>query len=322
MVTEAQARARLDALAKPRGSLGRMETLAARLAALQGTLQPVTRPRVLVLFAADHGVVASGVSAWPPAVTALMARTITDGRSVSAAWAKLHDCTLRLVDMGIGRPTHDLSRQPAMSAAQFDAAWARGAAEARAALGAGSRLLLAGEMGIGNTTAAACLVALLSEVAPAQATGRGAGVDDPAFAVKQRIVAQAVARARTRLPRDVRAAIAAVCGFEIAAMAGFFAEGAARSAVVVLDGFVATAAALVAERLRPGTAACLVASHLSAEQGHAAALATLGLTPLLAWEMRLGEGSGALLALPLLDSAAALLRDVARLDELGVARGD
>lgn len=339
MVSERQAQAQLDALAKPRGSLGRMEALARRLAVRQGTLAPRVRPRELVLFAGDHGVVASGVSAWPSDVTALMVRTIVAGRSVSAAWARLHDCPLRVVDVGVAAclddlaadhfraarvasGTDDLSCGPAMSVAAFDAAWEVGASEARAALARGCRVLLAGEMGIGNTTAAACLVSLLADVAPAAATGRGAGADEATFQAKRAVVAQAVRRAQPLLAGAPREAIAAVCGFEIAAMAGCFAEGARQGALLLLDGFVATAGALVAEHLQPGTAAALVAAHCSAEAGHGPALAALGLVPLLDWDMRLGEGTGALAALPLLDSAAALLCDVARLDELGVARGD
>jgi nicotinate-nucleotide--dimethylbenzimidazole phosphoribosyltransferase len=322
--------ARLDALAKPHRSLGRLEVLAARLATIQGRLDPVTRPRRLVLFAADHGVVAQGVSAWPSAVTGLMMATIIAGRATSSALARAHDCDLRLVDVGAVSPpeglhpdfyaavpvapgTADLSLCPAMSTAQFDEAWAVGAKEAR--LAGGHAVLIPGEMGIGNTTAAACLTALLAEVPAAVAVGRGAGADDAMLAVKTGIVAAAVERARLE-PND-KATIAAVAGFEIVAMAGFFAAGAAAGATLLLDGYVATAAALIAERLAPGTVQSMIAAHLSAEPGHAAALGALGLEPLLDWGMRLGEGTGALVALPMLDSAAALLTGVALLSDLG-----
>lgn len=314
MIDEAQVRARLDSLAKPPGSLGRLEDLAVRLAVVQQRLDPVTRPRRIVVFAADHGVVAQGVSAWPAAVTGLMVATITAGRAASSALARAQHCDLRLVDMGVGAGTADLALEPAMTVAQFERAWAIGAGEADAAVAAGHAILIGGEMGIGNTTAAACLTALLADAAAEAVTGRGAGADDAMLAIKRRIVAAAVARAARA--DDPRAAIAGVCGFEIAALAGFFAAGAKAARVVLLDGFVATAAALVAERLAPGTAGAMIAAHRSAEPGHGAALAALGLEPLLDWGMRLGEGTGALVALPLLDSAAVLLSDVALLDEV------
>lgn len=332
MIDEAQVRARLDGLAKPRGSMGRLEDLAVRLALTQDRLDPETQPRRIVLFAGDHGVVADGVSAWPSAVTGMMVATIVAGRATSSALAAAQSCPLRLVDVGVaGRPpataasfyrnariaagTASLAQGDAMTSAQFDAAWTVGAEEARAALADGARLLIAGEMGIGNTTPAACLTALLTGLDADAAVGRGAGADDAMIAVKQRIVRTSVARARE--VADPRMAIASVGGFEIAAMAGFYAAGAAGGATLLVDGYVATAAALVAERLAPGSRARMIAAHRSAEPGHAAALATLELDPILDWSMRLGEGTGALAALPLLDSAAALLRDVATLAEIG-----
>jgi nicotinate-nucleotide--dimethylbenzimidazole phosphoribosyltransferase len=339
MIGDSDVWARLDSLAKPRRSLGKLEELAVRLAVIQQTLMPATRPRRLVLFAGDHGVVQSGVSAWGSEVTALMVRTIAHGRASSTALAAAHECELRLVDVGVAAPlgdlsqpnfrharigpgTHDLSRGHAMSVEEFEAAWELGVSEARAAIDAGCKVLLAGEMGIGNTTAAACLVTLLAGLHPDLATGRGAGADDAVFAIKKNIVAAASAKAKVLAQTDVREAIASVAGYEIAAMAGFFAEGANHPVVLLLDGYVATAAALIAARLQSGVASRLIASHLSAEPGHNAALDALGLQPLLDWNMRLGEGTGALVALPLLDSAVALLRDVATLEELGVPRED
>ena len=339
MIGEEQAWALLDALAKPRRSLGRLEALAVRLAVIQRRLDPATRPRRIVLFAGDHGVVADGVSAWPSEVTGLMVGTILSGRATSSAFAAVHHCDLRLVDIGgmaplpdpapdffrdarIAPGTKSLAHGPAMSVAEFDAAWAVGTAEAESAVVEGYRLLIAGEMGIGNTTPAACLTALLTGATPESATGPGAGAGDEVVAAKARIVVTATARAATRLADDPRAAIAEVCGYEIAAMAGFFARGAALGAPLLLDGYVATAGALVAERLVPGTAQAMIAGHRSAEPGHGAALASLDLEPLLDWSMRLGEGTGALVALPLVDAAAALLTGVARLDELGVDRED
>lgn len=333
LIDDDDAWARLDALAKPRRSLGRLEEVAVRLAVVQQRLDPVTRPRRLVLFAADHGVVAQGVSAWPSAVTGAMVATIVAGRASSSALASAHGVDVRLVDVGVASPppstgapfraaglapgTADLSLGPAMTPAQFDAAWQVGADEAQRAVADGHPVLIAGEMGIGNTTSAACLTVLLAGAPLGLAVGRGAGADDVALAAKTRVVAHAARRAQALLGRDPRLAIADVAGFEIVAMAAFLAEGAAAGATLLLDGYVATSAALIAERLAPGTARAMIAAHRSAEPGHGAALAALGLEPVLDWQMRLGEGTGALVALPLLDSAAAVLRDVALLADLG-----
>lgn len=329
-ITPARVQACLDSLAKPSGSLGRLEALAVELAMAQGTCTPLTRPRRLVLFAADHGVVAQGVTPWPQTVTTAMVATILSGRASSTALAAAHGVDVRVVDAGVAQPppgpyprhyraspiapgTADLANGPAMDEAQFDAAWALGADEAEAAVSAGFRLLIAGEMGIGNTTASACLTHALTGVDAETATGMGAGADPVMRAHKRAIVEQVVARLSGA--RD-KAALSSIAGFEIVAMAGFYAAGAAAGAVLLLDGYVATAAALIAEALAPGAARSMIAGHLSAEPGHAAALAHLGLTPILDWQMRLGEGAGALTALPLLDCAAALLCDVATLDEV------
>lgn len=331
MVTRKDVQARLDALAKPVGSLGRLEALAVDLAVASQSLLPVTRPRRLVLFAADHGVVAQGVTPWPSAVTTAMVETILKGKASSTALALAHGVDVRVVDAGmiqpprgrcpdhfisqpVARGTADLSHGPAMSVEQFDLAWALGAAEAQAAVAAGHRVLIAGEMRIGNTTAAACLTYALTGIDADTATGHGAGADAAMRDVKRDIVAAAVGRLDGRTDKP---ALAGIAGFEIVAMAGFYAKAAQCGATVLLDGYVTTAAALLAEHLSSGTRTVMIAGHRSAEPGHRAALAQLGLDPLLEWEMRLGEGSGALVALPLLDSAAALLSDVARLEDIG-----
>ena len=332
MITREDIQARLDSLAKPVGSLGRLEALAVELAMASQSLTPLTRPRRLVLFAADHGVVAQGVTLWPSTVTTAMVETILRGKASSTALAQTNGVDVRVVDAGMAQPTRppwpahfnaaavargttDLSRGPAMSVDQFNSAWALGEAEAQAAIKAGHRLLIAGEMGIGNTTAAACLTHALTGINADTATGSGAGADAAMRAIKRDIVAAAVAALGGRTDK---AALAAIAGLEIAAIAGFYAAAARQGIPVLLDGYVTTSAALIAERLCPGTRAAMIAGHLSAEPGHRAALAQLGLTPVLEWQMRLGEGSGALVALPLLDSAAAILRDVARLADLGV----
>jgi len=328
-ITATTVQSRLDRLAKPPGSLGRLESLAVELALAQNRLAPVTRPRRLVLFAADHGVVAQRVTPWPQAVTTAMVVTILKGRASSTALARAQGVDLRIIDAGMAQPpagvlpahfhsapvgpgTADLALGPAMDEGEFDRAWQLGVAEARAACAGGYPLLIAGEMGIGNTTAAACLTHALTGIDPDLATGSGAGADPAMRLHKREIVAKAVARLGEA--RD-RPALAAIAGFEIVAMAGFYAAGAAGGTALLLDGYVTAAAALIAESLAPGTARAMIAAHRSAEPGHGAALARLGLSPILDWQMRLGEGTGALTALPLLDSAATLLGDVATLEE-------
>lgn len=329
-LNQAQIWHHLDGLAKPQRSLGRLEAIAVELAMTQQSLSPQTMPRRIVLFAGDHGVAAQGVTPWPSAVTTAMVRTILSGRATSTALARAHHVDVRLVDVGIATPltgklpqhynaagiaagTADLSKEPAMTVAQFDTAWAIGASEAELALAAGYRLLIAGEMGIGNTTASACITHLLTGISADQATGQGAGADDVMRARKCDIVSAAVSRLAGATNK---AALAAIAGFEIVAMAGFYATGAKPGVTLLLDGYVATAAALIAEHLYAGTAKAMIAAHQSAEPGHRSALRHLGLVPILDWQMRLGEGTGALTALPLLDAASAVLGDVATLAEV------
>lgn len=328
--------ARLDGLAKPRGSLGRLERLARRLAVAQRTLQPETHPRRLLLFAGDHGVVRSGVGLWPSGVTAAMIGLIASGRASSTALARATATPVTLIDVGslneteplsfageveyrderVGRGTQDLSETPAMTSEDFRRAWDVGAKAAAQAAGQGCRVVGVGEMGIGNTTSAACLTALLTGCAPEAATGPGAGATPQTIERKRSVVARATARARERLARDPEAAIASVAGFEIAALAGAISGARAQGMTVVLDGFVAGAGALIAERLQAGSLGTAIAAHRSAEPGHTIALSHLGLEPYLEWDLRLGEGTGALLLMPLLDAAAALLTDVATIAEV------
>jgi len=339
----------LDSLTKPPRSLGRLEELAVRLCVIQGTLAPVTQPRRLVLFAADHGVVAAGVTAWPSEVTQLMIGNICAGTAASTVFANQNGTEAVLVDVGshssagrngagsnghslaAGAPpvqfrearvrngTRNLAEEPALTAAEFARALEVGGDEARSAASAGMRVVVAGEMGIGNTTPAACLAMLLADVPLDEAVGRGAGADDATLARKRSVVGGAVARCREQPNSNTVEMLAAVSGLEIAAMAGFFAAAHTLGLTVVLDGYVASAAALIAERLQPGTAKSLIAAHLSAEPGHRRVLARLGLQPYLEWNMRLGEGTGALLLLPLLDAAAAMASRMATLAAVGIA---
>ena len=339
MIDQNAAQARLDALAKPRGSLGHLETIAARLAESQGSLAPVTKPRRIVLFAADHGCVASGVTPWPSAVTQMMIGTIAAGKAASSVLAADTGTELRLVDAGslgatlapapsfyryapVRAGTGNLAREPAMTVAEFDAAWALGADEAALAVRDGMKVVAAGEMGIGNTTPSACLAMLLADVSLDHAVGPGAGSDAAGMIRKRDVVAAAVLRARPRLAENAKAAIAEIAGLEIVAMAGFYAAAAEAGLTVVLDGYVSGAAALIAARLAPASKVRMIAGHCSQEPGHRHVLAQLGLDPVFDWQMRLGEGTGALLAMPMLDAAAAILTRMATLEELGVGRKD
>jgi nicotinate-nucleotide--dimethylbenzimidazole phosphoribosyltransferase len=344
MLTLTAIRHHLDRLTKPPGSLGRLEDLAVRLAGIQQMLAPRTRPRRLVLFAADHGVGAEGVTAWPATVTHLMVQNIVAGGAASSVLARTTGTELRVIDVGTLGPdlgsapgyacrkicagSRNLATGPALTSDEFERALEIGREQAVSAAIDGIHVVAAGEMGIGNSTPASCLTALLVGVPVDATVGRGAGADDVTLARKRAVVAAAVDAQRSILdgdrtgsqpPEKVRAAIAAVAGLEIAALAGFFMAAAELGLTVILDGFIATAAALIAERLRPGCAAVMIAAHRSAEPGHSAALSRLGLKPFLdGWGMRLGEGTGALLLLPLLDAAAAILGEMATFESAGI----
>lgn len=322
----------LDSLAKPPGSLGRFEELAIRLGSIQGTLAPQTRPRRLFIFAGDHGVVDDGVGIWPRDVTAGMLRVIASGRASCSALAAVSDTPVELVDVGsaiseppegpiyrdqrVARGTLSLARGPAMSAEQFWAAWTCGHETIEAARAHGVRVAALGEIGIGNTTPAACLIALGCEVETDDVVGSGAGSTAESLARKRQVVRDAVARARQLLADDPVASMASVAGFEIVAMAGAIAAAAHADMPVVLDGVVSGAAAIIAQAVDPAALETAIASHQSAEPAHRIALERLGLKPFLDWQMRLGEGTGALLMLPMLDAAAALTTNVATLKEV------
>jgi nicotinate-nucleotide--dimethylbenzimidazole phosphoribosyltransferase len=330
----------LDQLTKPPRSLGKLETLAARLCMIQQTLTPITKPRRLVLFAADHGVVAEGVSAWPAEVTGLMIDNIRRGGAASSVLAEAAGVDLRLIDVGArsgGQPleqhadeityrkqrvragSRNLHREPALSEAEFEQALQIGRDEAALAQRDAVAVVACGEMGIGNTTPAACLTMLLADVPLLEAVGRGAGADDQVLRSKQRVVGSAVERARASGGASSMRAIASVAGLEIAAMAGFFAAAHQAGLTIVLDGYVTTAAALIADTLAPGCSRSMIAAHQSAEPGHQGALQRLDLEPFLTWDLRLGEGTGGLLLLPLLDAASAICAKMRTLAEMGIA---
>jgi nicotinate-nucleotide--dimethylbenzimidazole phosphoribosyltransferase len=327
---EAAAQAALDRKTKPRGSLGELERLASRVAAIRGTASPGRLRAAVVLAAGDHGYTARGVSAYPQEVTGQMLANFAAGGAAVNVLARETGAHLVVVDAGVAVPvehseirslrlgpgTADATEGPAMSREQALAGLAAGASLAVELAGDGFGIVATGDMGIGNTTASAAVCAALLPSAPEAVSGPGTGLDDAAVARKAETVRRALS-VNAVDPGDPVGVLAAVGGFELAVLAGV-CLGAAERCVVLLDGFVTGAAALVAARLAPESAGRMVASHLSPEPGHALVLAELGLRPLLDLGLRLGEGSGALLALPLLDASLALLSDMATFDAAGV----
>lgn len=329
----AAARARQDILTKPRGALGRLEDLSVWVAACQGRCPPrqFERARVVV-FAGDHGVARSGVSAYPPEVTAQMVATIASGGAAINVMADIAGATVRVADLAVDadaasewigahkvrRGSADISVQDAMTDEETVAAIAAGRRIADEEVDAGADLLIAGDMGIGNTTPATVLVAALTNTEPVAAIGFGTGIDDAAWARKTAAVRDALFRTRLVLPDPV--GLLRCCGgADLAAMAGFCAQAAVRRTPLLLDGMAVTAAALVAERLAPGARQWWQAGHRSTEPGHALALGALALEPILDLGMRLGEGSGAATALPVLRAAVATLASMATFGETGVS---
>ena len=328
---EAEARELLGRLAMPPGALGGLGDLAVELAGIAGQCPPpLPEPAVVAVFAGDHGVVAQGVTPWPSEVTAQMVATFCAGGAAINALARQVGAQLVVVDVGVATElaphpalldrkvapgTRDLSRGPAMTFDQALAAWARGTEVARELVAGGAGLLVMGDMGIGNTTPSAALIAAYTGAPAAACTGRGTGVDDATLARKTAVVTAALERVRGARPEQV---LAEVGGLEIAALAGFAAAGAAERVPVVVDGVIALAAVLAAEALAPGTRDGCIAGHRSTEPGATVALDALGLVPLLDLDLRLGEGSGACLAVPLVQAAARVLREMATFDAAGV----
>jgi nicotinate-nucleotide--dimethylbenzimidazole phosphoribosyltransferase len=328
----AQAQARLDGKTKPRGSLGRLEELACRLASIYATPDPVLPARAVVLMAADHGCAEEGVSAYPQEVTGQMVRNFARGGAAINVLARQQQARVVVVDMGmkalldgveavrsgrLGPGTANFTRGPAMSRETAVRALEYGIALAGELHEAGAGVLAVGEMGIGNTTAASALTAALLGLPPEEVTGRGTGVDDERLRRKVAVVARALAVNRPD-PADALGVLAKVGGFEIAGLAGVVLGAAARKLPVVLDGFITGAAALAAAGLCPGARDYLIAAHRSAEPGHAFILRHLDLRPLLDLDMRLGEGTGAVLALNLVEASLRLLREMATFEAAGV----
>jgi nicotinate-nucleotide--dimethylbenzimidazole phosphoribosyltransferase len=332
-----QAAARQSFLTMPPGSLGRLLEIGRQLAAVQRTERPVGHPALVAVFAADHGVAEEGVSAYPQAVTGEMVANYLRGGAAVNVLARRAGAEVRVADLGVvnrsafaegtGRlyafpvreGTSNFLRGPAMSRSEAFRAFQVGLDLAEAWSGReGFRVIALGEMGIGNTSTASALIAALTG-APAEAVvGRGTGINDRVLAIKRRVVSQAVGL-HTAEPGDLWSVLARLGGFEILALAGLAIASARRRSVVVLDGLISSAAGLIATRLCPAVSGSLIASHTSPEPGQKVALDALGLRPLFDLGLRLGEGTGATLALPLIASAADLLREMATFDDAGVS---
>lgn len=330
----AAARARQARLTKPPGSLGRLEELSIWVASCQGECppRPLTRARVVV-FAADHGVTAAGVSAFPSAVTGQMVANFDAGGAAINVLAEVSGATVRVADIAVDcdeplspaigahkvrRGSGNIAVEDALSAEDAAAAVDAGRQIADEEVDAGADLLIAGDMGIGNTTAATTLVAALTGTEPVAVVGRGTGIDDLGWMRKAAAVRDALYRAR-EVTRDPLGLLRVCGGADLAAMAGFLAQAAVRRTPVLLDGLVVTAAALVAEELAPGARAWWQAGHRSTEPAHSLALSHLRLEPIVDLGMRLGEGTGAAVALPIVRAAIATLASMATFDEAGIS---
>jgi nicotinate-nucleotide--dimethylbenzimidazole phosphoribosyltransferase len=307
----------LDGKTKPRGSLGRLEELAAQIAAIRGSAEPGRLRAAIVVAAADHGVVSENVSAYPQEVTRQMVANFESGGAAVCVLARASRATLQVIDAGVGTPTGNIATGPAMSREQAGQRIEHGIEIADELARDGAGVVALGEMGIGNSTSAAALCAALLGAAPAAVVGPGTGLDEGGVERKVEVVGRALAVNAARSD-DALGALAALGGFELAVLCGVALGGAANRQVVVLDGFIATAAALVAARLAPASVQAMIAAHLSPEPGHRLALEALGLQPLLDLGLRLGEGSGAALALPLLDASLAILAEMASFEQAGV----
>ncbi len=319
-------------LTKPNGALGRLETLAVTLAALQGCEAPQVDKVHISIFAADHGIAAEGVSAFPQAVTGQMVHNFLNGGAAISVLARELGATLEIIDVGVKDPLHhaglisqragagtaNSAHAPAMTNSQLNLALQAGYAAAERAHAQQAQLFIGGEMGIGNTTAATTLYCALLDVAPAQATGAGTGLDAVGIAHKVAVIQHILDLHRQHLHSPLEA-LRCVGGFEIVALVGAYLRAAQRGIPILVDGFISTAAALVAVMHQQEVRQWLLLSHVSAEPGHVLATDFLELTPLLDLQMRLGEGSGAALAVPLLRMACALHNRMATFAEAAIA---
>ena len=333
LAARAAALDRQNSLTKPPGSLGRLEELSIQLAAATGSARPSVARKAVIVMAADHGVAAEGVSAYPAEVTPQMVLNFVRGGAAINVLARQASTRVIVVDIGvasnlepqrglrlrkIARGTQNIVRGPAMTLSQAETAIAEGIDVVQAEIANGLDLVATGDMGIGNTTASAAIVAALTGQPVAQVTGRGTGVDDAGLARKIAVVERALAVNKPN-PKDALDVLIKVGGFEIGGLAGVIIGAAAKRVPVVIDGFISGAAALIAVGLCPDVRPYLIAAHQSVEVGHHAALDHLDLKPLLDLNLRLGEGTGAVLAFHLVEAAARILDEMATFAEAGVS---
>jgi nicotinate-nucleotide--dimethylbenzimidazole phosphoribosyltransferase len=326
------ARARQSQLTKPAGSLGRLEELSVRLAGMQANPLPSVERKTVIVMAADHGVASEGVSAYPAEVTAQMVHNFLRGGAAINVLARQAGARVTVVDIGVAadfkrlpglvdrkvaRGTGNILKGPALTLAQAHQALQAGMDVLAEEAGRGLDLVATGDMGIGNTTPSTAIASLMTGLPVAQVTGRGTGVDDAGLTRKIRVIEAAISLNQPN-PADAMDVLCKVGGLEIAGLAGVMIAAAARRIPVVVDGFISTAAAMIASGLAPAVRDYLISAHRSVEIGHTAMLQHLGLEPLLDLEMRLGEGTGAVLAFHLLEAATRILREMATFDEAGV----
>jgi nicotinate-nucleotide--dimethylbenzimidazole phosphoribosyltransferase len=331
--------ARLNSLTKPPGSLGRLESLAVQLCQIQRTLPLQAERAILLLFAADHGLALEGVSAYPRAVTAQMVHNFLAGGAAANVLARANNCELRVIDAGVdaefpahpnlvhGKIAHGTSnilQAPAMSAEQLNAALALGARQVDHCVANDFKIILLGEMGIGNTAIAAALLAQMTQWPVSSCVGPGTGLDTTGVQRKTAILEQAIALHGRHLqadsvPQKVLAWLQYLGGFEIAALVGAAQRASERGVAILVDGFIVSVAVALAEQLSPGVLQHCIFAHCSAEPAHVLLLDHLKVEPLLNLQLRLGEGSGALLALPIVRSAAKILNEMATFSSAGVS---
>ncbi|WP_312112564.1 nicotinate-nucleotide--dimethylbenzimidazole phosphoribosyltransferase [Brevibacillus reuszeri] len=327
-----QARLHVDQLTKPLGSLGRLEELAIELAGMTGEAFPVVTPPGVLVFAADHGVAVEGISAYPQEVTAQMVLNMAHGGAGINVFARQIGALQKVVDVGVCSPVEapgvyskriraasgNMLREAAMSAEEAERSLAVGIEMAEAIIDEGAKVLIVGEVGIGNTTASSAVLAALTGADPQTIVGRGTGLDDAGWQRKKAVVREVLAlhKPDADKPLDV---LAKVGGLEIGAMAGAILGAASRRVPVLLDGFIATVAALLAVKIDAGVSDYLIAGHRSQEPGHAFVLEALGKEPLLDLHLRLGEGSGAAVAFPIVEAAARMIKEMATFASAGVS---
>lgn len=332
----AEAQLRLDSLTKPIGSLGRLENIAAQMFAIYSGRIPIPLRRAVYVFAADHGVIAEGVSAYPREVTAQMVLNFVAGGAAINVLARLHDVELTVVDVGVDadfepapglcrmkvrRGSGNMLRGPALTDENLKAAIETGIRLARAARDRGQTLVAVGEMGIGNTTSASAIAAVLTKRQVGEVTGCGTGLDPAGRNRKLNVLRRSLKKhfgASAEMPEPMEI-LRCVGGLEIAAMTGFILGAAANRIAVVCDGFISTSAAAIAHAIAPQVGGYLFAGHCSEEPGHRYLLRHIGLTPILKMGMRLGEGTGAVLAMPVIKSSVRLFTEMATFSSAGVS---